>query len=105
MSEPTSRALQNAAAAAERLIGFYPAIQASDPKVYAAGLVKMFASYPEALVNAAVDPVHGLPAACEFLPTLAKVKAFLEPRLREHQAHLERVARSKRKTFSPAAAR
>ena len=30
MSEPTSEALQAAAAAAERLIGFYPAIQASD---------------------------------------------------------------------------
>lgn len=61
----------------------------------------MFASYPEALVSAAVDPVHGLPAQCEFLPTLAKVKAFLEPRFREHQAHLERVARSKRKRLAP----
>lgn len=61
----------------------------------------MFASYPEALVAAAVDPVHGLPAQSEFLPTLAKVKAFLEPRLREHQAHLERVARSKRKRLPP----
>ncbi len=70
MSEPTSRALQTAAAAAERLIGFYPAIQASDPKVYAAGLVKMFASYLEALVNAAVDPVHGLPAA-KRIPAVA----------------------------------
>lgn len=56
----------------------------------------MFSSYPAALVVAAVDPVHGLPAQCEFLPTLAKVKAFLEPRFREHQAHLERVARAKR---------
>jgi hypothetical protein len=56
----------------------------------------MLASYPAALVEAAVDPVHGLPAQCEFLPSLAKVKAFLEPRFREHQAHLERVARARR---------
>jgi hypothetical protein len=56
----------------------------------------MFASYPAALVEAAVDPVHGLPAHNEFLPSLAKVKAFLEPRFREHQAHLERVARARR---------
>ena len=56
----------------------------------------MFASYPDFLVAAAVDPVHGLPAHNEFLPTLARVKAFLEPRLREHQAHLERIARAKR---------
>ncbi|MEH2513465.1 hypothetical protein V1291_004819 [Nitrobacteraceae bacterium AZCC 1564] len=50
---------------------------------------------------AAVDPVHGLPGACEFLPSLAKVKAFLEPRYREHLAHLERVAKSKRKRLPP----
>jgi hypothetical protein len=100
MSEPTSKSLQWAALAAERLIGFYPAIQASDPKVYAAGLVKMFSHYPEALVAAAVDPVQGLPGACEFLPTLAKVKAFLEPRYREHLAHQERVAKAKRKQLA-----
>ena len=61
----------------------------------------MFSHYPEALVSAAVDPVHGLPGACEFLPSLAKVKAFLEPRYREHLAHLERVAKAKRKRLSP----
>jgi hypothetical protein len=61
----------------------------------------MFSSYPEALVSAAVDPVHGLPGVCEFLPTLAKVKAFLEPRYREHLAHLERVAKAKRKRLPP----
>ena len=63
--------------------------------------MKLLASYPEALVSAAVDPVHGLPAACEFLPTLAKVKAFLEPRYREHLAHLERVAKANRKRLPP----
>lgn len=80
MYEPNSENLQMASEAAERLIGFYPQILASDPKVYAAGLVQLFSQYPEHLVAEAIDPVNGLPGECDFLPTIAKVKAFLEPR-------------------------
>ena len=80
MYEPNSETLERAAQAAERLIGFYPTITASDPKVYAAGLVQLFSRYPEHLVAEAIDPVHGLPSECDYLPTIAKVKGFLEPR-------------------------
>jgi hypothetical protein len=69
-----------ASEAAARLIGFYPTINASEPKVYAAGLVQLFSRYPEHLVAEAIDPVNGLPGECDYLPTIAKVKAFLEPR-------------------------
>jgi len=89
MLEPSSEALQVAAQAAERLIGFYPTIQASDPKIYAAGLVQLFSRYPEHLVAEAVDPVNGLPGECDYLPTIAKVKAFLDPRWRREQQMLE----------------
>ena len=86
MSEPNSETMRMAAEAAEKLIGYYPTIQASDPKIYAAGLVQLFSRYPEYLVAEAVDPVNGLPGECDYLPTIAKVKAFLEPRwLREQQ--------------------
>lgn len=97
MSDPNSEALQMAAEAAERLIGFYPTIQASDPKVYAAGLVQLFSQYPEHLVAAAIDPVHGLPGECDYLPTIAKVKAFLEPRRREMELTRERMERANRR--------
>ena len=76
MYEPNSENLQMASEAAERLIGFYPQILASDPKVYAAGLVQLFSRYPEHLVAEAIDPVDGLPGECDFLPTITKVKAF-----------------------------
>lgn len=33
----------------------------------------------------ALDPVNGLPGECDYLPTLAKVKAFLEPRRRNFE--------------------
>src|SRR5882757_8108786 len=97
MSQPTSKALEMAAQGAARLIGFYPTIMASDPKVYAAGLVQLFSRYPEHLVAAAVDPVNGLPAECDYLPTIAKAKAFLEPRWQEECRTAERLARFNRK--------
>ena len=80
MSEPNSEHLQMAAEAAEKLIGVYPTIQASDPKVYAAGLVQLFSRYPEHLVAEAVDPVDGLPSLYDWSPTMKQVKEFLEPR-------------------------
>ena len=85
MYDPNSEILEMAAAAAEQLIGFYPTITASDPKVYAAGLVKLFSHYPEHLVAEALDPVHGLPGECDYLPSIAKVRAFLEPRRRNFE--------------------
>lgn len=97
MSDPNSKTLQMAAQSAERLIGFYPTITASDPKVYAAGLVQLFSRYPEHLVAAAIDPVNGLPGECDYLPTIAKVKAFLEPRWRDLEQTRERIARANRK--------
>lgn len=97
MYEPNSENLQMASEAAERLIGFYPQILASDPKVYAAGLVQLFSRYPEHLVAEAIDPVDGLPGECDFLPTIAKVKAFLEPRRRNFERMQELRERANRK--------
>ena len=97
MSYLNSEALEMATEAAERLIGFYPTITASNPKVYAAGLVKLFSNYPEHLVEEAVDPVNGLPGECDYLPTIAKVKAFLEPRRRNFERMQELRDRAGRK--------
>lgn len=46
----------------------------------------------------AIDPVNGLPGECDYLPTIAKVKAFLEPRwLREqHMLEMKRRFETKR---------
>ncbi|MBN8968952.1 MAG: hypothetical protein J0G95_10880 [Rhizobiales bacterium] len=98
MYEPSSEHLQMAAQAAERLIGFYPSITASNPEVYAAGLMQVFSHYPEHLVAEAIDPVHGLPSESKFLPTISEVKDFLEPRYAQYlrmQAHREAQSRPK----------
>lgn len=83
MSDLTSEALQQAAEAAERLIGFYPSITASDAKVYAAGMVQVLAHYPEHLIADAIDPFSGLPSLHDFPPTMRQIKAFLEPRFQQ----------------------
>ena len=82
MSDHSSETLQRAAEAAEQLIGFYPSIMASDAKVYAAGMVKVLAHYPEHLVAEAIDPWSGLPSLHDYPPTMKQIKDFLEPRYR-----------------------
>ena len=96
-SHPSERQIEMAKAAARRLIEFYHSIAASNPETYAAGLVALFATYPEHLVAEAIDPVNGLPSQCEYLPTIAKVKAFLEPRRIEWQQYQDRLERFNRK--------
>lgn len=90
MSLPSSTSTLIATQMAKRLVGFYPKIQASDPAIYIAGLVQLFSHYPETIVSEAIDAVAGLPAESEFLPTIAHVKAFLEPRF-QHWLKMERL--------------
>jgi hypothetical protein len=57
----------------------------------------LFCHYPEHLVAEAIDPVYGLPAECEFLPTIAKIKSYLEPRWLAHCRTIELKERHLRK--------
>src|SRR6476659_3713757 len=65
---------------AHRLIAFYPAIAASDPTVFVAGLVMLFSSYPLQVVEAVLSPISGIPAKYKFFPSIAEVKSELEER-------------------------
>ena len=96
MLQPTSESLPAAAAAAARLIGFYPTITASDPTIYATGLVQVFSRYPAHLVTAAVDPVTGLPSLHDFPPTMKQVRDFLEPRWQDECRIRQRIAEANR---------
>ena len=97
MSQPTSEALRMASEAAATLIGYYPTITASDPKIYAAGLVQLFSRYPEHLVAAALDAHSGLVGLHDFPPTMKQVKDFLEPRWQQECRTQERIERFNRK--------
>jgi hypothetical protein len=97
MFDPSSETLQRAAEAAERLIGFYPSIMASDAKVYAAGMVQVLAHYPEHLVEEAINPYSGLPSLHDFPPTMKQIKDFLEPRLSRERHMQEMKERFNRK--------
>lgn len=92
---------QGAAQAVETLLGYYPTIQASDPQVFVAGLVRLFLNYPPHLWQIAIDPVSGLPGRHKFAPNVAEVREFLEPIYRDELRRKERVERFSRAALPP----
>lgn len=85
-----------AAEATRKILGYYPTIPASDPKGFAAGLVKLLSTYPAAVIAQAVDPAVGLPANVEFL-NLAGMKKHLDLWRDEYFSDMERRERANRK--------
>lgn len=68
---------EEAAKATEQILGFYPEIPASDPKGFAAGLVKTLSNFPRAVIDRAVDPYSGIPGKIKFL-NLAAIRELLD---------------------------
>ena len=64
--------------AADRLIGFFPTLAATDPAVFIAGLVVILAAYPVGVVEAVLSPLSGVPSKHAFMPSLSEVKAECE---------------------------
>ena len=90
---------EEAADAARKILGFYPTIPASDPKGFAAGLVKLLSTYPVPVIAQAIDPVIGLPGAVKFL-NLAEMREHLDRWRDEYYASMERRARAQRKQIA-----
>jgi len=88
-----------AAEAARTILGYYSTIPASDPKGFAAGLVKLLSTYPAAVIAQAVDPVLGLPGKITFL-NLAEMKKNLDLWADEYFDSMERRARVQRKQIA-----
>jgi hypothetical protein len=69
------------------LLGCYREGQVRDSAVYASAVATVLSRYPEAVVMKVTDPADGLPSRCEWLPTVAEVKAacerLMEPARRE----------------------
>ena len=61
-----------------QLLGFYPAREVNDAKMYSAGMTALLAAYPVDLVKRVCDPVTGLPSRLKWLPTLADVREALD---------------------------
>lgn len=95
MTSPISPA--EAAKAAEKILGFYPEIPASDPKGFAAGLVKTLSIFPRGVIARAADPVSGIPAQVQYL-NLAKIRKCLDEWADEYfeTEHRRQIAERKR---------
>jgi hypothetical protein len=91
---------EHAAKAAKQILGFYPEIPASDPKCFAAGLVKTLSIFPAPVIARAVDPVMGIPGKIKFL-NLAEIRELLDGWLDEHLADEDRRTRAARLALPP----
>lgn len=90
---------QEAAAAAKRILGFYPEIPASDPKGFAAGLVATLSTFPREVIDRAVDPVQGLPAKVAFL-NLAQMRKLLDEWAEEWWERQRAIERASQKRLA-----
>jgi hypothetical protein len=88
-----------AAAAAKKILGYYPEIPASDPKQFAAGLVKTLSIFPPTVIAQAVDPVQGLPAKVAYL-NLAQMRKHLDAWAEEWQEDCRRQEIASRKRLA-----
>lgn len=67
-----------AAKVVQRLCGFYPQSGASDPRIFAAGLITLIAEYPKQIIENLLSPISGIPAKFKFLPSIAETKEVCE---------------------------
>ena len=73
--------------------GCYRASEANDPETFITGAAATLACYPEAIVRDVCDPVRGLPAHDEWLPSIARVRVECERRMQpvRDQERRERI--------------
>jgi hypothetical protein len=63
------------------LLSGYPNQEPKDPKTYAKFLIAALEGKPKRVVRRVVDPNEGLIAVCQFLPTVADLRKWIEPYL------------------------
>lgn len=85
-----------AAAAASRLLAFYPSQTPNSPKEYMAAVISLLAEYPREVIDIVCDPRRGIATRCKFLPTLAEVSEALKSEMEPHNRAWARE-REKRK--------
>jgi hypothetical protein len=66
------------ALAARRLFGSFRKGDANDPETYVAAVLTVLMDYSDAVVNEVCHPGRGLPARCDFLPTMKEIKDACE---------------------------
>jgi hypothetical protein len=89
--------LEEAAKAARKILGYYPTIPASDPKMFAAGLIKVLTGYPQAVVDRASE-AEGIAVSVTFL-NLAEIKKCLDLWRTEYFLTQDRIERANRKAL------
>lgn len=80
-SHPPICPAEIAARRAALLLGCYRRGDAEDPETYSAAVALILAEYPMPIVYRVTDPRSGLPGRCQWLPTVAEVRAACEAQM------------------------
>ena len=87
LAKTSPETMRWALAQVDLFFGSFRKAEADDPKVFAAGCLRLFTAYSADAVRHVVDPETGLPGRSEWLPSLKAVRdalvAFEEQRRRE----------------------
>lgn len=88
----TPIARDQAAHHGRRLLSLFSPRNGVDPQVYLTAIIGILAEYPEDIVVAVCDPVHGLGTKLQFMPTPKDVRdaclALWVPRMKQHHWYL-----------------
>jgi hypothetical protein len=84
-------------------MGYYRKADAEDPGMYVSGAATVLSAYPEDVVREVTDPLRGLPATVQWLPSLAEIKAacdaLMKPRYEAERRRLD--AEEQRRLLGP----
>jgi hypothetical protein len=63
------------------LVGAYPNGQPHDPKGYIGTIARLLCQFPRRIATECADPIHGVTRKTKFLPTVAEVAEWCEPKI------------------------
>lgn len=92
---------EQAAKAAQLLLGCYRKGDAADPDTYVAAIAATLAQFPEHVVRKITNPVTGIPARIAFLPAVAEVRQACQGEIDMENAELRAAqdAEAKERAF------
>lgn len=77
-SRISTEARERAAEAVERLSSYFHPIETGDPRIFLSGAIELFARYPQAVIEQALDVSVGLPSKHKWWPRISEMKETLD---------------------------
>jgi len=94
-TDSAASAPEQVALLVERMLRCFHRKEGVDPQVFASAIVGILLDYPMEIVMEITDPIHGLPARQQFMPSPYDVRQACEARMRPRRESAARQVRVK----------